>query len=77
MVRKVRAGARYRYQPVPLDRWQPPYGVSSGILAPDDIVKVVNLPGCPRANTMGHAHIEIDGSYAGLVHCNSLVPFKK
>ena len=75
-IRKVRAGARYRYQPVPLDAWQPPYGVSAGILGPGDIVKVVNLNGCPRANTMGHAHIEKDGAFAGLVHCNSLVPLK-
>jgi len=36
-------------------------------------VRVVNLPGCPKANTMNHCHVQrLDGSWGGLVHCNSL-----
>jgi len=36
-------------------------------------VRVVNLPGCPKANTMSHAHVErLDGRWGGLVHTNSL-----
>ena len=41
----------------------------------NDIVRVVNLPSCPKANTMGHAHVEhLGGEFAGLVCTNSLVP---
>jgi hypothetical protein len=70
---RVRAGSVYVYNPVPLDRINPPHGVQAGILKPGDRVRVVNLPGCPRANTMGHAHIQtIGGVFAGLVCTNSL-----
>ena len=66
----VRAGAVYSYHPVPMDRINPPVG------APKigDRVRVVNLPGCPRANTMGHCHIEHPetGAFLGLVCTNSL-----
>jgi hypothetical protein len=41
-------------------------------LVPGSIVKVVNMPGCPKANTMQHAHVEYNGRFAGLVHTNSL-----
>lgn len=67
--RKVRAGQIYRYHPVNLDLLHPPYSVKPG-----DLVRVVNLPGCPPANTMGHCHVEhLDGKFAGLVCTNSLV----
>jgi len=73
--RRVRVNAKYRFDPVFLDRIDPPYGVDNGILKVGDTVKVVNLPGCPKANTMGHAHIETEnGEFAGLVSTNSLVP---
>ena len=69
MTRKVRAGQTFIFYPVPLDRIQPPYNVCEG-----DAVRVVNLHGCPRANTMGHCHVQhLDGTFAGLVCCNSLV----
>ena len=43
------------------------------VLQEGDQVRVVNLPGCPRANTMGHAHVQrLDGSFAGLVLTASL-----
>lgn len=70
---RVRINQEYRYEPVMLDRFHPPYDVTEG-----DIVKVVNLPGCPKAGTMGMCHVmhtgERDGQFAGLVCCNSLVP---
>jgi hypothetical protein len=62
---RVRAGRLYRYNPVTIDRLNPLYDVNDG-----DIVRVVNLPGCPEANTMGHAHL--DGTFGGLVCTNSL-----
>jgi hypothetical protein len=70
--RKVRVNATYRFEPVPIDRFDPPYN-----LVPGDIVTVANLPGCPKANTMGHCHVLKNGQFAGLVHCNSLVPVKR
>jgi len=40
-----------------------------------ELVRVVNLPGCPRANTMGHCHVQsLAGEFIGLVSCNSLQP---
>lgn len=69
-IRKVRAGSLYRFEPVMIDKLHPPYNVQPG-----DVVRVVNLPGCPRANTMGHCHVEqIGGEFGGLVCCNSLQP---
>lgn len=46
---KVRVGKVYTFRPVPIDYFNPPYNVQAG-----DVVRVVNLPGCPKANTMGH-----------------------
>lgn len=67
-IRKVKVGKVYKYSPVMIDQLHPPYNVKDG-----DLVRVVNLPGCPKANTMGHCHVEhLDGSFAGLVCCNSL-----
>jgi hypothetical protein len=65
---KVFAGRHYIYVPNLLDRVDGGTSLVSG-----DEVVVVNLPGCPKANTMGHCHVNrLDGSFAGLVHCNSL-----
>ncbi len=64
---RVRAGSLYRYKPEAFDRLRP-QNVNDG-----DIVRVVNLHGCPKANTMGHAHVEhLDGKFGGLVCINSL-----
>lgn len=68
MVQKVRVGGRYRYEPVLFDLLNPPFDVQKG-----DTVTVVNLPGCPKANTMGMAHVAKDGKFAGMVMTNSLV----
>jgi len=64
---KVQANREYIYYPNMLDRID-----GRTKLVPGSIVRVVNLPGCPRANTMGHAHVEYNGQFAGLVHTNSL-----
>lgn len=74
MIKKVRAGSWYVYDPVLMDACNPPHGVQAGILKSGDPVQVVNLPGCPKANTMGHCHIQADGKFAGLVCTNSLKP---
>jgi hypothetical protein len=64
---KVRANQEYIFYPNLLDKVD---GRTN--LVPGSIVQVVNLPGCPRANTMQHAHVTYDGNFAGLVHTNSL-----
>jgi hypothetical protein len=70
MNRRVRVNNLYRFEPVLLDRIDARTNLKSGA-----IVRVVNLPGCPKANTMGHAHIaDPDGNFIGLVCTNSLVP---
>lgn len=67
---KVRAGRTYLFHPVPMDRFDPKSQAVHG-----QRVVVVALRGCPPPNTMGHAHINAeDGTFLGLVHCNSLVP---
>ena len=71
MIRKVRVNSKYRYEPVAIDRFNPPYED----LTAGDIVRVVNFHGCPKANTMGHCHVvHLDGRFGGLVHCNLLQP---
>lgn len=70
---RVRAGAKYQFNPVPFDLIDPPYGVMRGLITAGDTVRVVNLPGAPKANTMGHCYIEtMAGEFAGLVCTNSL-----
>jgi hypothetical protein len=65
---RVHPGRLYRYNPVAIDRLNPPYDINDG-----DIVRVINLPGCPKANAMGHPHVEhLDGAFGGLVCTNSL-----
>ena len=75
---RVSVNSYYRFEPVSIDVWNPPHGTKAGILAKGDTVQVKNLPGCPRANTMGHCHIVTTaGTFAGLVCCNSLVKLDK
>ncbi len=64
---RVRVNTEYIFYPNFLDRVD-----GRTTLNPGMIVTVVNLPGCPKANTMGHAHVEYNGRFAGLVHTNSL-----
>ena len=68
---KVRAGGTYFFSPTLFDRIRPSH--CTQLVKEGDEVRVVNLPGCPRANTMGHCHIEtVGGEFAGLVMTNSL-----
>ena len=69
MTNKVRIGKKYRYEPVMFDVSHPPFNVKPG-----DIVIPTNLPGCPKANTMGMCYVTKDGKFAGMVCTNSLVP---
>jgi len=66
---RVRANSVYYYVPNLLDRCDALTTLKSG-----DTVRVVNLYGCPKANTMGHCHVAdpSTGQFIGLVHCNSL-----
>ena len=74
-IRKVYAGRVYYYNPTLLDRIDARTDLKQG-----NQVRVVNLPGCPKANTMGHCHIEsVDpdvpnnrGRFIGLVCTSSL-----
>lgn len=68
-MRKVRTGARYIYDPVGLDIWDARTDLKRG-----QVVQVVKLQGCPPPNTMGHAHVAVNGQFVGLVCCNSLLP---
>ena len=65
---RVRVNSLYVFRPVPLDQFD-----SRTDAKPGDRVRVVNLRGAPKANTMGHCHIEsLDGTFLGMVHVNSL-----
>lgn len=67
---KVRAGSVYVFVPVLGDVIDARTDLSKG-----ELVRVVNLPGAPKCNTMGMAHVQrLDGSFAGLVYTNSLQP---
>ncbi len=61
-------GRLYVYRPSLLDIFD-----SKCDAKPGDIVRVVNLAGCPRANSMGHCYVEDEsGKFLGLVMTNSL-----
>jgi len=51
---KVRANSVYFYNPIWLDLNQP---TASGLFKKGDKVRVINLHGCPPANTMGQCYI--------------------
>lgn len=66
---KVRVGTVYVYHANLLDRCDRRTKLEDG-----DLVKVVNLPGCPKAGVMGQcyvAHPETE-EFLGMVHVNSL-----
>ena len=67
-MKRVRAGSVYVYNPAGADLWDARTDLQEG-----DQVRVINLPGCPRANVMRHCHVQrLDGSFAGLVLTSSL-----
>jgi hypothetical protein len=66
---RVRVNALYYFHPNLLDLTDGRNGLKSG-----DVLRVINLPGCPKAGTMGHCHVAdpVTGIFIGLVHVNSL-----
>ena len=75
-MKRVRVGKLYTYHPVLWDVFDNKVTLQEG-----EIVKVVNLPGCPKANTMDRCHVQArvetgEWQFAGLVMCASLQPFK-
>ena len=67
---RVRVNSKYVYDPVPLDLFDGRTNLKKG-----EVVRVINLPNAPKANTMGHCYVEhLDGSWGGMVCCNSLRP---
>ncbi len=76
---KVKVNQFYIFDPVGMDIYRP---ANQGLVA-GEIVQVTNLPGCPKANTMGHCHVNrrselgLAWEFAGLVLCNSLRPLTK
>lgn len=64
---KVRANTEYIYYPNLLDKID-----GRTAIVPGSVVKVVNMPGCPKANVMQHAYVEYRGQFMGIVHTNSL-----
>jgi hypothetical protein len=66
---RVKAGCVYYFVPNLLDRIDGRTDLKHGAA-----VRVVNLPGCPKANVMGHCHVADPetGRFIGLVHVNSL-----
>jgi hypothetical protein len=72
---KVFAGKPYIYTPGGLfDLCSPASTATAG-----QRVRVVNLHGCPRANTMGQCYIEdaATGEFLGMVCTSSLTPAPK
>jgi hypothetical protein len=67
--KRVRVGSEYVYVPVLFDVCNPP----AGGLSRGDVVKVVNLPGAPKANTMGMCYVDKAGVFGGMVMTNSLL----
>jgi len=69
---KVRPGSTYMFLPCLLDRIDPPPSYCRTPSA-GQIVRVVNLPGAPKANVMKHAYIEsLAGEIFHLVSTSSL-----
>jgi hypothetical protein len=66
---KVKVGQVLVYHPNLLDRTDGRTSLKSG-----DVVKVINVHGCPKANTMGHCYVgeAYSGAFIGLVSTNSL-----
>ena len=70
---KVRVNAVYQYDPCMMDMLDGRTGLKKG-----DTVKVINLPGCPKANTMGQCYVGTvpEGKFIGMVCTGSLIPIR-
>ena len=71
---RVRVNSIYTYDPVMFDILDGRTGLKKG-----DTVRVINVHGCPKANTMGHCYVGavVTGKFIGMVCTNSLVPVRK
>ena len=66
---RVRVKSKYVFHPVLFDV----FASAAPTAVAGQIVRVINLYGAPKANTMNHCYIEsLDGKFLGLVHTNSL-----
>ena len=71
---KVRVGSKYTFDPCGWDMCDP----QANHPEQGQVVVVVNLHGCPKANTMGHCYVnDLQGNFRGLVCTNSLTPAGK
>jgi hypothetical protein len=70
---KVRTGSLYIYSPNLWDKFTACQGNS---LQPGQIVRVINLPGAPKANTMGQCYVgdRETGKFICMVSTGSLEP---
>lgn len=71
---RVRVNSLYTYKASGFDRFDPKApGIPEGA-----VVRVVNLHGCPKANTMGQCYVADpeSGRFIGMVDCHSLTPKK-
>lgn len=68
---KVRTGSVYTFNPAAVDRWLTQHYTAR----PAQLVRVIQLPGAPRPNTMGQAHIADarTGAFLGMVSTASLI----
>lgn len=51
---RVRVNSNYRYNPIGWDVFRPCQG---NTLKPGQVVRVINLPSAPPANTMGQCYV--------------------
>ena len=57
MKTRVRVNSIYQFNPNGWDKLTP----CGNLLKPGDMVQVINLPGCPPANTMGQCYVRLVG----------------
>ena len=71
---RVRVGSKYRYERAGYDL----FDSKAAEIAPGSVVKVINLPGAPPANTMGHCYVAdpVTGDFLGMVDTLSLTPLR-
>ena len=68
--KRVRVNSLYIYHACGLDRFDGRTGLADGTL-----VRVINVPGCPKANTMGHCYVGDPNNgdkFIGMVATSSL-----
>jgi len=73
---KVKVGATYVYEP---NGWDTVMPVSNNNLKSGQVVRVINLPGAPKANTMGQCYVAdvLTGQFLCMVSTVSLSSFTR